>query len=201
MLQLLAARAANEGLSVETRVMDGHALELDDDSFDIAGSQFGVMLFPDMPKGIREMTRVVMRGGRVLISAYGDPHEIDFLGFFIASIQSVRPAFTGPPMDPVPLPFQLQDPERVRTELASAGLSDIRVETIIETTSFQTGKELWEWLISSNPIVEAVLGQLNLSTDEREIIQRSLEERVRDRATRDGPAMLSNPINIGIGTK
>ena len=170
MLQLLEARAANEGLGIETRVMDGHALELDDNSFDIAGSQFGVMLFPDMPKGIREMARVVKGGGRVLMSAYGDPHEIDFLGFFVAAIQSVRPEFTGPPMDPVPLPFQLQNPQRLRTELASAGLSDITVETITETTSFQTGKELWEWLISSNPIVEAVLGHLNLSFDEREII-------------------------------
>jgi ubiquinone/menaquinone biosynthesis C-methylase UbiE len=201
MLQLLEARAADERLSIETRVMDGHALEFDDNSFDIAGSQFGVMLFPDMPKGVREMTRVVKRGGRVLMSAYGDPHDIDFLGFFVASIQSVRPEFTGPPMEPVPLPFQLQDRERLRTELASAGLTDIRVETITETTPFLSGKELWEWLISSNPIVEAVLGHLNLSTDEREIIQSSLEELVRDRARRGGPAMLSNPINIGIGTK
>jgi ubiquinone/menaquinone biosynthesis C-methylase UbiE len=201
MLRLLEARAANEGLNIETRVMDGHSLEFDDNSFDVAGSQFGVMLFPDMPKGIREMTRVVKRGGRVLMSAYGDAHKIDFLVFFVASIQSVRPEFTGPPMDPVPLPFQLQDPERLRTELASAGLSDIRVETITETTSFQTGKALWEWLIWSNPIVEAVLGHLNLSSHEREIIQSSLEELVRDRARATGPAMLSNPINIGIGTK
>ena len=59
MLERLSARARNEGLDVETRVMDGHALELDDDSFEMAGSQFGVMLFPDMPKGIREMARVV----------------------------------------------------------------------------------------------------------------------------------------------
>ena len=201
MLQLLEARAANEGLSIETRVMDGHALELDDNSFDIAGSQFGVMLFPDMPKGIREMARVVKQGGRLLMSAYGDPHEIDFLGFFVAAIQSVRPEFTGPPMDPVPLPFQLQDPQRLRTELASAGLSDIVVETITETTSFQTGEALWEWLIWSNPIVEAVLGHLNLSLGEREIIQSSLEGLVRDRARGSGPAILSNPINIGIGTK
>jgi ubiquinone/menaquinone biosynthesis C-methylase UbiE len=34
--------------------MDGQALELDDNSFDMAGSQFGVMLFPDMPKGLKE---------------------------------------------------------------------------------------------------------------------------------------------------
>ncbi|MCA1494687.1 class I SAM-dependent methyltransferase [Ensifer sp. NBAIM29] len=34
----------------------------------MAGSQFGVMLFPDVPRRIREMTRVVKPGGRVLSS-------------------------------------------------------------------------------------------------------------------------------------
>ena len=59
MLELLRSRARTEGLDIETRVMDGHALAVDDGSFDMAGSQFGVMLFPDMPRGIREMARVV----------------------------------------------------------------------------------------------------------------------------------------------
>ncbi len=200
MLELLAARARSEGLAIETRVMDGHALDLEDDSFDIAGSQFGVMLFPDMPKGMREMTRVVRPGGRVLMSVYGDPHRIEFLGFLVTAIQSVRPAFTGPPMDPPPLPFQLQDPERLRTELANAGLSEIRVETITETTAFQSGIALWEWLIWSNPIVESVLDSLQLTTGERAHIQAALEKLVRERAGDAGAARLTNPVNIGIGT-
>src|SRR5688572_14758460 len=83
MLDLLGQRARKEGFGIETRVMDGHALELDDDSFDMAGSQFGVMLFPDMPKGIKEMARVVKPGGRVLMIVYGDPHKIEFFGFFV----------------------------------------------------------------------------------------------------------------------
>lgn len=201
MLELLEARARQERLTIETRVMDGHALELDDNSFDLAGSQFGVMLFPDMPKGISELARVVKPGGRVLMTVYGDPHKIEFFGFFMAAIQSVRPDFTGPPMDPPPLPFQLQDPERLRQELAAVGLKDIRVETITETTEFQTGKELWDWLVWSNPIVEMVLGSLNLTNDERGVIQQALEEMVRERAGGSGAAKLTNPIHIGIGTK
>ena len=34
---LLARRASDEELNIETRVMDGHALELEDGSFDMAG--------------------------------------------------------------------------------------------------------------------------------------------------------------------
>ncbi len=202
MLELLEVRARQEGLNIETRVMDGHALELDDDSFDIAGSQFGVMLFPDMPRGISEMVRVVKPGGRVLLNVYGDPHQIEFFGFLVGAIQSVRPDFDGPPMDPPPLPFQLQDPEKLHKEFATAGLQDIKVATITETSEFQTGKALWDWLVWSNPIVERVLGSLHLTNDEKGVIQQVLEEMVRERAGGSGAAKLTNPIHIGnIGTK
>jgi ubiquinone/menaquinone biosynthesis C-methylase UbiE len=201
MLRLLEERARKEGLRVETRVMDGHALELDEGSFDMAGSQFGVMLFPDMPKGIREMARVTRTGGRVLMNVYGAPGKIDFLAFLVRAIQSVRPGFEGPPTDPVPLPFQLQDPDRLRKELLAAGLKEVEVETIVERTQFETGKALWDWLIWSNPIVESVLGCLELTGDERSAVQRALERQVRERAGGTGPAILANPVHIGIGTR
>lgn len=201
MLDLLKERALREGLSIETRIMDGHVLELDDSSFDVAGSQFGVMLFPDMPKAIREMVRVVKPGGRVLIHAYGDPNKIEFLGFLIGAVQSVRPDFNGPPMDPPPLEFQLADPDRLLKELSAAGLKDTKVETITETTEHKTGKDLWEWLVSSNPIVEMVLGgMLSLTNDERDVVRQTLEKMVRQRGD-GGPARLTNPINIGVGMK
>jgi ubiquinone/menaquinone biosynthesis C-methylase UbiE len=201
MLDLLATRAREEGLEIECRVMDGHALELGDSQYDMAGSQFGVMLFPDMPKGIREMARVVKSGGQVLVIAYGDPHRIDFLGWLVTAIQAVRPDFTGPPMEPMPLPFQLLDPQRLRQELHAAGLKAVRIETITETTQFQTGKALWEWLIGSNPIVETVLEEIELTSGERTIVEQALGQLVRERADSSGFAALSNPINIGIGTK
>ncbi len=46
-----------------------------------------------------------------------------------------------------------------------------------------------------------VLGSLNLTDDERRVIQQALEEAVRERAGGSGAARLTNPINIGVGTK
>ncbi len=201
MLELLQARARKEGLNIETRVMDGHALELDDNSFDMAGSQFGVMLFPDMPKGISEMVRVVKPGGRMLMTVYGDPHKIEFLDFLVGATQSVRPDFNGPPMDPPPLEFQLSDPDMLHKELSASGLKDVKVESITETTEHKTGKDLWEWLIWSNPIVETVLSSLNLTNDDRGVVQQTLEKMVRERAGGSNAAKLTNPVNIGVGTK
>jgi SAM-dependent methyltransferase len=154
-----------------------------------------------MPKGIREMARVVKPGGHVLMSVFGDPHKIEFFGFFVRAIQSVRPDFDGPPMDPPPLPFQLQDPERLRKELTIVGLKDVKVETTTETMEFRTGTELWNWLVWSNPIAEMVLGNQNLTSDERGAIREALDRMVRKRAGGNGPAVLTSPINIGMGTK
>lgn len=201
MLKLLRERSRKGALAVESSVMDGHALEFEDNSFDIAGSQFGVMLFPDMPRGIREMARVVRPGGTVLVIAYGDPGEIDFLHYLVEAVQSVRPEFEGPPMDPPPLPFQLSDPERLQRELEVAGLNEVRVETIIERTAFSSGSMLWNWIIWSNPIVEEVLGELSLSETERDTVRGILHRKLQERADDSGQAYLTNPINIGIGRK
>ncbi|HEX6363533.1 MAG TPA: alpha/beta fold hydrolase, partial [Albitalea sp.] len=175
MLRLLRERAGAEGLPVDTAVMDGQSLELQDEAFDVVGSQFGVMLFPDMPKGLREMARVTRRGGRVLVHALGDPRRIEFLGFFTRAVQSVRPQFSGPPTDPPPLEFQLADPRRLATELATAGLDPVQVDTVAETLSFASGRALWNWLVSSNPIVERMLAGLAITADEREATVQALE--------------------------
>jgi pimeloyl-ACP methyl ester carboxylesterase/ubiquinone/menaquinone biosynthesis C-methylase UbiE len=201
MLERLRARAAGEGLAVQTRVMDGHALALEDESFDMAGSQFGVMLFPDMPRGIREMVRVVKSGGRVLVTAYGDPREVDFLSFFVEAIRAARPAFPGLPMNPPPLPFQLREPDRVRDELEAAGLREVHVERTTENLEFTTGEQLWQWLTQSNPIPGAILAELELSEAETATIRQALDRLVAARAGTDCTAVLTSPVNIGVGSK
>ena len=201
MLERLKARARKEGLNIKTCVMDGQALELEDNTFDVAGSQFGVMLFPDMPRGISELARVTKPGGRVLMNVFGTARKIEFFGFFIRAIQAAVPGFTGPPMDPPPLPFQLQDPERLRQEFARVGLKDIRVESITEKLEYQSGQQLWDWLTNSNPIAEAVLAEVNLTKEQTAVVQQSLDRMVRERVGENGIAVLTAPINIGVGTK
>jgi ubiquinone/menaquinone biosynthesis C-methylase UbiE len=201
MLERLEARARAEGLDLLTRVMDGHALELDDDSFDVAGSQFGVMLFPDMPRGISELARVTKPEGRVLMNVLGAPEKIEFFRFFVDAIQAAVPDFTGPPLAPPPLPFQLQDPGKLRQELERAGLKGIRVETITERLEFQSGNQLWSWLTNSNPIAGNLLAELNLTREQTAVVQLALDRKVRERSGGSGPAILTNPVHIGIGTK
>ena len=201
MLKRLEARARQEQLDLTTQVTDGHALKLEDECFDLSGSQFGVMLFPDMPRGIAELARVTRPEGRVVLVVFGAAEKVEFFGFFVRAIQAAAPGFTGPPMDPPPLPFQLQDPDRVRQALAEAGLKDIRVETTTENLEFQSGRQLWDWLVNSNPIAGAILAQLDLTEQQTALVRKALDDMVRERSGGSGHAVLTSPINIGIGTK
>jgi ubiquinone/menaquinone biosynthesis C-methylase UbiE len=200
MVNLLKARAQHEGLDrLDARVMDGHALDLPDDTFDVSASQFGVMLFPDLPRAVREMARVTRPGGRVLIVAYGPPQTIEFLGFFVGALHAVLPDFTGVPMDPPPLPFQVADPEVLRRRMEEATLRDVRVEAGVEKLSFSSGKGLWDWVTNSNPIASMLIR--DLTADQKSDVQRVLDGMLRERSGGPAPAVLNNSVNFGIGTK
>ena len=200
MIERFEARVRAEGLrDAEGRVMDCHALDLPDDSFDVTGSQFGVMLVPDQPRALREMVRVTRPGGRVLVIAYGHPTELEFLHWFVAAMKAVAPEFPGLPDDPPPLEFQLADPQVLGQRLTDAGLKDVRVERTAERPAFASGQEMWDWLYYGNPIAEMVVA--DLTVEQRETLRQVLDGMLRERAAGNGKAVLTNAVNIGVGTK
>jgi ubiquinone/menaquinone biosynthesis C-methylase UbiE len=200
MIEVFEARARKEGLcDVEGRVMDCHALDLNDDAFDVCGSQFGVMLVPDQARALREMVRVTRPGGRVLLIAYGAPAEIEFLHFFIAALQAVDPDFAGVPMSPPPLEFQVADPEVLHQRLTDAGLKDVTIETVTEKLEFRSGQHMWDWVLNGNPIAGMLVA--DLSEEQKADVRTVLGGMLRERSGGNGAAVLTNPVHIGIGTK
>jgi ubiquinone/menaquinone biosynthesis C-methylase UbiE len=200
MIKRFEARVREEGISrAEGRVMDCHALDLPDDSFDVTASQFGVMLVPDQPRALREMVRVTKPGGRVLLIAYGFPAELDFLQLFIGALRAVHPEFPGLPDDPPPLEFQVADPEVLRRRLADAGLRDVRIERTAERPAFSSGQEMWDWVLYGNPIPGVIVE--DLGEDQRARLRQVLDGMLRERADRDGRASLTNRVNIAIGVR
>ena len=200
MMEMFAARVRDEGLiNAEGRVMDCHALDLPDGSFDVTGSQFGVMLVPDQPRALREMVRVTKPGGRVLLIAYGSPAELEFLQLFIGALSVVAPDFAGLPDDPPPLEFQVSDPEVLRRRLTEAGLRNVRVERTAERPAFGSGQEMWDWVVHGNPIPGMLVADLEEERQAR--LRQVLDGMLRARSDGNGPAILTNAVHVGIGIK
>jgi ubiquinone/menaquinone biosynthesis C-methylase UbiE len=200
MIERFEARVREEGMSeAEGRVMDAHALDLPDDSFDVTGSQFGVMLLPDQPRALREMVRVTKPGGRVLVIAYGYPTEFEALQVFIGALRTVASEFPGLPDDPPPLEFQVSDPDVLRRRLIEAGLKDVRVERAAERPAFSSGREMWDWVLHGNPIPGVLVA--DLTEHQQAGLRQVLDGMVRERAGANGRAVLANAVNIGVGTK
>jgi ubiquinone/menaquinone biosynthesis C-methylase UbiE len=200
MIERFEARVREEGLSnAAGRVMDCHVLELPDDHFDVTGSQFGVMLVPEQPRALRELVRVTRPGGRVLVIAYGSPAELEFLQIFIGALTAVAPGFPGLPDDPPPLEFQVSDPDVLRRRLTEAGLEDVRVERTAERPAFASGQEMWDWVLYGNPIPGMLVADLTESEQAR--LRQVLDGMLRERAGANPRAVLTNAVNIGIGTK
>jgi ubiquinone/menaquinone biosynthesis C-methylase UbiE len=199
-IERIRKRVRAEGLgSPESGVMGGNALEFDDDTFDIAASQYGAMCLQDRPRALKEMTRVTRPGGRVALIVHGSPRQVESLGFFVAAIHAVIPGLAWSPDDPVPMAFQAAERHVLLSALAGAGLKDITVETVIQEMRFESGRHLWHRVIHSHPaVMELVSG---LPEEQEALVQEVLGGMLRERAAGDGFAILTDASHIGIGTK
>ncbi|MGH9228120.1 MAG: class I SAM-dependent methyltransferase [Acidimicrobiales bacterium] len=197
----LSRRARAEGLAnVTAVVMDGEHLEFDDDSFDVAASQFGVMLFPDLRAGLGEMARVTKPGGTVLLVVFaGHPPQLEFISFFLAAVNSVAPGLDLLPKEGVLLPFRLADREALAEHMLAAGLVDLRIDTVDYATPLTpsvTGADLMNVVANSNPIGTALVGRL--APDQRAEVGRVLDGMLLERATSQDP-FLHNPVHVATG--
>jgi ubiquinone/menaquinone biosynthesis C-methylase UbiE len=200
MIERLRARAAREGLpDLDSRVMDGHALDLKDDTFDVSASQNGVSLFPDLAGGLAELVRVTKPGGRVLIVVFGPPKKVEFFGFFMGALQAAVPGFTPLPTDPPPLPFQVADPDVLRRRLTEAGLTGVTVEAVTWDMRFESVTQFWDWIISSNPI--AVQLTADLTAEQTADVRQVLDGMFRERSGGMPGVVLHTGVNVGVGTK
>jgi len=108
--------------------------------------------------------------------------------------------FEGPAEDEPMLEFQVADPDVLRQRLTDAGLRDVTVDTSNqERITVQSGQQLWDWTIGSNPVPGALVAEL--TDEQRTDIIRVLDGMIRERSGGTGQTVLTAPLNIGVGTK
>jgi demethylmenaquinone methyltransferase/2-methoxy-6-polyprenyl-1,4-benzoquinol methylase len=112
----------------------GNALELpyDDDSFDAATVGFGARNFSDLPQGLREMTRVVRPGGRVVVLEITTPQRPPLSWFFGLWFDRLVPLLGKAAGDPEAYSYlpssvrRFPDARGLGAAMAAVGLVDVR---------------------------------------------------------------------------
>lgn len=198
LIKRLSRRAEVEGLSnVEVRVMDAQSLDVEDDSFDVSASQFGINLVPDLAAAFGELARVTKPGGRVLVASFGPPHQVEFMGFFMGAMTATIPGFTPPDLTDAG-PTRLADPNRLNRVLTDAGLTDVTVMTTNWPMALRSGSHLWDLVVSSNPMGQALTR--SLTDQQRSDVKEVLDGLLRERSDGIG-AVLNCAVNVALAAK
>lgn len=189
------ARAAR--LPVETAVMDGQALDLPDHSFDVVGSIFGLLFFPNPDKGIHEMLRVLVPGGRALISTWAPPPRGEMsrlMGLAMAAALPDPPA--AAPSGPPPW-ARLGDAEALRTRLLDNGFANAHVVELRHVWVFDELAQFTETMPRAAPPAVALFA--TLTSTQRGAFVRAIEDDFRARQG-DGPYALTHEAMIAVAT-
>ncbi|GAB0489171.1 hypothetical protein MMPV_000387 [Pyropia vietnamensis] len=113
------------------KAMDGTALEVADNAYDVVLSVFGVMTFPDWEAGLREMVRVVAPGGRLVLSTWTSADGAAFFPTVLATYRSTFPDKPSPCLGAGVA--ALSTPDKVTAALAAAGAERITVTPVEQT--------------------------------------------------------------------
>ncbi len=142
---------------------------LADASFDVVLCSLGFMFFADKAQALREMRRVLVPGGRVVIGTPGPTPPL------FESIDQALVAHVGPEASMfVHAVFSVHDPNEMRALLHHTGFEDISIErTALSLRVAPPADFFWQY-VHSTPLA-AVVAELDSeawATLEREVVER-----------------------------
>jgi ubiquinone/menaquinone biosynthesis C-methylase UbiE len=153
---LAAARAAatREGAAVEWR--EGDALEqpFADGAFEVVLCQQGLQFFPDKPRGLREMRRVLRPAGRIVLSVWGPIERSP--GFAVLAEALTRHVNTQAGGLLASGPFSLSDADELRTLIAGANFRDIAIRRATKTLRYASVEEFVLGYVSGSALAGVV---------------------------------------------
>jgi ubiquinone/menaquinone biosynthesis C-methylase UbiE len=102
---------------------DATALDLQDESFDLLLCQQGLQYFPNRSAAVREMRRVLAKGGRVALNLWQtlEQHPV------YKAIFEAQERLLGVPLTKLALPFSLSDARELYSLLDEAGFERIDI--------------------------------------------------------------------------
>jgi ubiquinone/menaquinone biosynthesis C-methylase UbiE len=189
---LRVARQVTGDTAIEWREASAEALPLGDETFDVVLCQMGLQFFPDRLGAVREMRRVLIPGGRVVLNLPGPTPRP------LAVLEQALRRHLGPEAGGfVATVFSLHDSEEVGELLAAAGFTEVRVRSERKTLRVPPPEDfLWQYVYST-PIADAAS---KLSADQRVELQQEFVTGSEPFAE-DGALVLDVDMTSAVGRK
>jgi SAM-dependent methyltransferase len=128
-----------------------------DGGFDLVVCGFGVMFFPDRPRAYAEARRV---GGRFLFSTWDTVDTHDFAVALGLGVEAALPE--DPPPFVAAVPHGYADLDRVRSDLAAAGFTDVTVDRVVRTGVAASAEALARGFCTGTPLRQQILDRGDL---------------------------------------
>jgi len=192
MVELMRRRFAAEGLDARAEVMDGQALDLEDESFDLGTSTFGLIFFPDPPVGLRELRRVLRPAGRVGIASW-DRTRTGLPQLIGTALARVVPDLPAPPPPPW---AQLYEAAGLGQALRAAGFIDVAVHQVIHRSKLPEPALFFRRLPDWTPPLRPLFASLPAEVIDRAAA--AFSDVVKEYSTSEG---MAQPALIGVGAR
>lgn len=198
MVEHLRKEAEQRGLAghIRVAVMDGQHLEVADGSFDVAASIFGVLFFPDMDQGLRELARVLVPGGRAVVSTWAPPPRGEMGRIMGDAMTKTFPNL--PPPSGSPAWAALGDADAFRDRLLRNGFSRAHVVELRHCWVFDDLSSFVDLMGKCAPPAVAMFS--SLTPDQRDTFRDAVTEDFRSRQG-NGPYALTHEAMLAVGTK
>jgi ubiquinone/menaquinone biosynthesis C-methylase UbiE len=157
-----------------------------DASFEAVTCAFGVGHFPDSPRVLRDIARVLAPGGRAALAWWDGFERNRINGVFYDVMMRLKVSApgvvpVGPPID------QYSDRERFAQLLRDAGLSDVRVDAVSFRHPLKDADALWSTAMGSFARASSVIAAQ--SDDRQREIRAAVTQAAAPYATSDGLAI------------
>jgi SAM-dependent methyltransferase len=170
-----AHRQVGEDSRVSWRQADAMDLPFEDGEFDAVVCQFGIMFFPDKPRGLREFHRVLSPGGTLLLSVW-DSLDRNPPGAIIHT--TLAEIFPEDPPDFYRVPFSMCDVNALRALAADAGFRNVKIETLALEGRSPSAGDAAIGLVGGNPVIDAIRGR---APELVSVVEKRTTERLAER--------------------
>jgi len=197
MIERFDARKQALGITAATaRVGDGQALPYSDATFGAAFSMFGLMFFPDRARGFRELRRVLVPGGRAVVSSWQRLEANPVLAAMFGALRETMGKLLGPDAPrPGAQEMPLVEAAQCKAEMSEA-FADVEVHEIVHTQSYASGADAWHSL--ERTMAPLVLMRKNLG-EERWARLAAAAKSAIIAAVGDGPVSAPMPAWFTVG--